>query len=754
MMKKNKGLLMPKYINLQGILIAFLVVINITLATIVIRNDSRTELPDIRVNEGVLEILSDETWRPVLNAEDQQVDSIQSVAWSSNQELLITLQDGSVLRSSPIQLSPSTSGSNIASISFDEQYQLVIALTDGTSQTFGPLLGPAGPVGPTGPQGQRGAAGPAGPTGPAGERGNQGIQGIPGQAGQDGSTSSMQFILNMKDNYQSLGLSQPLGPIDTYIQARLNEGFIPIASEEELEAISSTSGRVFGAGTPYERTLTATSGQLSNYILVSGIQLSSGFELIGSFKGIFDGANHTIQYLEVNTESTGIFYNPSFAHFRNLTIEMDFAFNNSVESVGFVTSVNEFVRFSNINVALTLTQQSTNNDHLSQNVGALVGKVNSDAGIVYLEEITSTLTYISTSGARTSRVGGTIGLVNDDALVLMYAVSSSLTMQADKLNSIGGFVGYLDRGALHIEESYAVSTVTSTLFDSSYNLVYVAGAVGYVYDNALFVLDASIIDHQLYFEFETDDNSSSTGYTVLSHGGGVTGVINDHMMILVHDSSVSTHYHVNWDDTSLDSGIGRNTLTATFDKIGGLFGHHDEFYSQGMVQQSMVQLAFSFTPTTVRDSVTMVLDLEETGAFSGSQNEDEFNGLHAESSLAILLLNIDGSSHSGLTRLTHEDTGIGMGQMLRGNNYLKDIYAYTNQDLITSFDPSGFNIYRSVTILESLTPMQVQPTNNQFIFREAWDFETVWSTTDLLGTSPSSFFPLPRNAAALINVSD
>ena len=64
---------------------------------------------------------------------------------------------------------------------------VVVTLTDDTTQTFFVERGPQGPQGITGEQGPTGETGA---TGPQGEQGPQGIQGVQGPAGQDGQNGT------------------------------------------------------------------------------------------------------------------------------------------------------------------------------------------------------------------------------------------------------------------------------------------------------------------------------------------------------------------------------------------------------------------------------------------------------------------------------------------------------------------------------------------------------------------------------------
>lgn len=80
----------------------------------------------------------------------------------------------------------------ITSLAFNDNGQLVITYSDGTSDTIDGVMGPQGeqgeqgPQGPQGPQGEQGEQGEQGPQGPQGEQGEQGPQGPQGPQGDQG----------------------------------------------------------------------------------------------------------------------------------------------------------------------------------------------------------------------------------------------------------------------------------------------------------------------------------------------------------------------------------------------------------------------------------------------------------------------------------------------------------------------------------------------------------------------------------------
>lgn len=74
-------------------------------------------------------------------------------------------------------------GRGVRNMRLTESGDVIVEYTDGTTQNFGPLVGPRGPEGPAGPQGEAGAPGPDGAPGPQGGPGPEGPAGPAGPAG-------------------------------------------------------------------------------------------------------------------------------------------------------------------------------------------------------------------------------------------------------------------------------------------------------------------------------------------------------------------------------------------------------------------------------------------------------------------------------------------------------------------------------------------------------------------------------------------
>ncbi len=89
----------------------------------------------------------------------------------------------------------------------------------------------------------------------------------------------------------------------TIVAEKIDEGYIPISSVADLEAIGSDKEYTFAKDTLYELTIKPTLDK--NYILTNDLDLKdSNFVTIGSvqepFTGIFDGYNHKIENYRVD----------------------------------------------------------------------------------------------------------------------------------------------------------------------------------------------------------------------------------------------------------------------------------------------------------------------------------------------------------------------------------------------------------------------------------------------------------------------
>ena len=122
----------------------------------------------------------------------------------------------------------------ITSLAFNDNGQLVITYSDGTSDTIDGVMGPQGEQGeqgPQGPQGEQGEQGPQGPQGPQGEQGEQGEQGPQGPQGEQGEQGPQ----GPQGPQGETGPQGPQGP-----QGEPGRGIVSITLNEEKTAFIIT----------------------------------------------------------------------------------------------------------------------------------------------------------------------------------------------------------------------------------------------------------------------------------------------------------------------------------------------------------------------------------------------------------------------------------------------------------------------------------------------------------------------------------
>ena len=112
---------------------------------------------------------------------------------------------------------------------------------------------------------------------------------------------------------------------DEEIKGLIEEGYIPIATAEELAYLNESKDQIFGEGTKWKGEY--TSGLDKKYIVVADIDLSKfgNFEPIGKsdseFKGTFDGGGYVISNLtisRVSEDNVGLFGRAEGATFKNI----------------------------------------------------------------------------------------------------------------------------------------------------------------------------------------------------------------------------------------------------------------------------------------------------------------------------------------------------------------------------------------------------------------------------------------------------
>ena len=236
--------------------------------------------------------------------------------------------------------------------------------------------------------------------------------------------------------------SKPLGGIptepreeapeysDEEIQGLITEGYIPVATTEDLNNIRSGSLRMYGEGTKWEKEYTG--GLDKKYVQVANIDLSvyseEGWESIGSytndtnkipFTGTYDGNGYKITGLTINRPETD--YVGLFGYTEGATIS-----NVSLENIKIIGK---------------------------HYLGGLVGKAEDSA----IEN-----SYATGSVTGDWYLGGLVGLASKSTIEKSYATGS--VTGAVTGTYAGGLVGRAESGTT-ISNSYSASSVYGFIDD-------------------------------------------------------------------------------------------------------------------------------------------------------------------------------------------------------------------------------------------------------------------------------------------------
>lgn len=247
---------------------------------------------------------------------------------------------------------------------------------------------------------------------------------------------SMKCDANGNVVWQGALLNQA-GYSDAVIAAMIADGYVPIASPADLNAIRAVqTDRVFAAGTKWETTVTTT-GLAGNYIQVADIDLydacrtggvydnsGTGWNPIGGiFSGIYDGGGQIIHGLYINKPTisgNGLFYTATSDEFRNIIFSHPYVVGKTMNGVLLgAQSVGASTKLSNIAI---------NGGYVyckEQHSGGIVGRIN---GIVLIHNCQSTCVLIADLYS--------IGLFSGASLTTTIVANS---WGAGILKNLGGF---------------------------------------------------------------------------------------------------------------------------------------------------------------------------------------------------------------------------------------------------------------------------------------------------------------------------
>ena len=235
---------------------------------------------------------------------------------------------------------------------------------------------------------------------------------------------------------------------DEKIQDLIKEGYIPIATAEELNSIRNTSPRFYGVGTEWKAPYAG--GLSERYVQVKDIDLSEYGDwtpigtLHANFRGTYDGGNYVITGLKIKSEDKdyqGLFGRTEGATIRNVPLE-------DVNVTG-ANNVGGLVGYaSNTNISNSCTTGEVTG---RGQVGGLIGGTNNSM-------ISKSYTEGIIMGS--NQVGGLVGLAYNNAEISnSYSTCSSIGLDIGVY--IGGLVGRANSGTM-ISNSYATGTVTGS----------------------------------------------------------------------------------------------------------------------------------------------------------------------------------------------------------------------------------------------------------------------------------------------------
>ena len=229
---------------------------------------------------------------------------------------------------------------------------------------------------------------------------------------------------------------------DEKIQDLIKEGYIPIATAEELNSIRNTSPRFYGVGTKWKAPYTG--GLSERYVQVANIDLSEygDWTPIGAvhsnFRGTYDGGNYVITGLEVKGEgknNQGLFGRAEGATISNVGL-----IDNKVTGSYFVGGLVGYAT----NKTEIRNSYATGSVEGTDNVGGLVGGANNSM-------ISNSYSTGLVKGSAV--LGGLVGGAYYSTISNSY--TTGLVVGRTQL---GGLVGKAARGG-EISNSYSIGLV-------------------------------------------------------------------------------------------------------------------------------------------------------------------------------------------------------------------------------------------------------------------------------------------------------
>ena len=371
----------------------------------------------------------------------------------------------------------------------------------------------------------------------------------------DDVDKNIRVVATGKGNYKGETISQPVGVIlsNDPIAIKIKDGWIPIASKEELQQINSNTDKTFGVGTKYEDTYTGGMGK--KYMLIADIDLTGeNFVPIGynsgtpiEFVGQFTGEGYTIS---------------------NLIIDRD------EEYQGFFSKLGQGAEITHVNIDTVEMKTSSKS-------GVLAGESN---GAKIADSQIKHVTYDLYPGIvvadmydfdtnKKSAIGGYVG--DSTSTVFENLLVEDFNMEPCSYNNrnslaegIGGLAGMVNGGTV---KGCTVKDITLRAefmpdVDQAYSFMLAGGLIGQLNNSFTDLLE--IVDNNV-----ENINMKINGIQLASGGrensGGLIGEINN------SSSGISINGDIRISDCQVTGEIqGGDRFTGT-SCVGGLIGTVD-----------------------------------------------------------------------------------------------------------------------------------------------------------------------------------
>lgn len=248
---------------------------------------------------------------------------------------------------------------------------------------------------------------------------------------------------------------------DAYITHLIvNEGYIPVASGAELNALRNSVSQRMGAGTIWDSEY--TTGLDQKYIQVRNIDLSAyqtgeGFTYLGELTGIYDGNNLKIKNLWMSSTSSSKYFISLGvgSEFSNVTFE-DFyvsAMNTSIVAMIFVNIYGDLENV-HFNRGIILSKYRTGCIYISRDKSIR----NCSAQNIYSEvsQATGTNSVASAFICLASNATATQGVIENCYSMNNRIIGEFGTGSGGTSSVAGGFGGILSRNTL-IQNCYSLN---------------------------------------------------------------------------------------------------------------------------------------------------------------------------------------------------------------------------------------------------------------------------------------------------------